>query len=75
MSGRVASATGASKRAPTRLSSVWGRMMTDCPAQVAAYGKCVADNLDDLRRDACAQQFAAVKQCADSALKSVRGGR
>lgn len=76
MSGRaVAAATGGAKRAPpTRLSAVWARMAVDCPGQVAAYGKCVADNLDDLRRDACAQQFAAMRQCAQSALAAVRGG-
>lgn len=73
MSSRPLS-TGA-KRAPTRLSTVWGRMMTDCPGQVAAYGKCIADNLDNLKRDACAPQFAAMKQCAEAALKSVRGAR
>lgn len=70
MSGRAV-ATGA-KRAPTRLSAVWTRMTADCPGQVAAYGKCVADNLEDLRRDACAEQFAAMRQCAHAALAAVR---
>lgn len=60
---------------PTRLSSVFGRMMTECPGQVAAYGQCVAGNLDQLRKDACAAEFAAMKQCAQKALTSIRAAR
>ena len=73
MSGRSVLAPGA-KRAPTRLTAVWNRMMADCPGEVAAYGKCVVDNLEDLRRDACAEQFAAMRQCAHAALAAVRAG-
>jgi hypothetical protein len=72
----AAAAGGARKRLPPlRLSSVFGQMMTDCPAQVAAYGQCLSANLDNLRKDACAAEFAAMRQCATTALGKVRAGR
>lgn len=66
---------GGSRQAPLRLSSVFGRMLTDCPAQVAAYGKCISDNLDHLQKDACAKEFGQMKQCAQKALTAARAAR
>lgn len=72
MSGRVASP----RAPPLRLSSLFGRMLVECPAAVAAYGKCVADKLDTgVNRDACAREFAVMKTCSDAALAGLRAGR
>jgi hypothetical protein len=71
MSGRVASP----RAPPLRLSSLFGRMLVECPGAVAAYGKCVADQLDSVTRDACAREFAAMKACSETALAGLRAGR
>ena len=36
------------------------------------YGKCLSDKLDDLRKDACAPEFATLKTCAEGAFRRVR---
>jgi len=60
------------KARPLRLSAVFGRMLSECPLQVAAYGQCVGKSLSNLQKDACAAEFAAMKQCSERVLASAR---
>ena len=66
---------GSGRQPPMRLSAVFVRMMIDCPHLVRAYGACVAAHLDDLRKDACAAEFAAMKQCSLASLSKLRAAR
>jgi len=75
MASRSLSGAGASRPPPMRLSAVFARMTADCPHLVTAYGACVARNLDDLRRDACAAEFSAMKQCALTSITKLRAAR
>ena len=72
---RLFGAMSSRPQAPLRLSAVFGRMTADCPHLVRAYGACVASHLDDLRRDACAAEFVAMKQCALTSMRTLRAAR
>ncbi|KAM7146091.1 NADH dehydrogenase [ubiquinone] 1 alpha subcomplex assembly factor 8 [Macrochelys suwanniensis] len=47
-------------------------LLAGCRDQAAAYGKCVAARATgpaELRRDVCAKEFAALKECFTQAAK------
>ena len=41
--------------------------------QVAVYGQCVQANLDNIGRNACANEFEVMKKCSQRVLSKLRG--
>lgn len=68
------SAASSSKKAlataPLRFSAVFAQMLTECPAQIAAYGGCIKTNIDNIAKDSCSKEFAALKACSEKVIKS-----
>jgi hypothetical protein len=44
--------------------------VSKCSVQASAYGKCVVDNSDNLKKDHCSKQFTEFKTCIQNALKT-----
>uniref|UniRef100_A0A6P8SFM7 NADH dehydrogenase [ubiquinone] 1 alpha subcomplex assembly factor 8 n=1 Tax=Geotrypetes seraphini TaxID=260995 RepID=A0A6P8SFM7_GEOSA len=61
------------RRSRERLAS-FGQQLTECRAEAAAYGKCVAAAVSgrpqEVKRELCAQEFQALKRCFSSAAKN-----
>ncbi|KAF1807290.1 hypothetical protein V8B55DRAFT_1464352 [Mucor lusitanicus] len=54
---------------PTRGVPVIAKGVASCPAQAAAYGKCIAASYKDVQKDMCQKEFLAFKQCVQQAIK------
>jgi hypothetical protein len=46
-----------------RLNGIFKRMAKCCPAEVAAYGACVASFGNSVEKNACNEQFIALREC------------
>jgi len=53
---------------PTRGVPAIAKGVASCPAQAAAYGKCVASSYKDVQKDMCQKEFLAFKQCVQQAV-------
>lgn len=42
--------------------------VASCPAQAAAYGRCIAASYKDVQKDMCQKEFVAFKQCVQQAV-------
>jgi len=47
-------------------------MIVECPAQIAAYGNCIKNNLSHLQKDVCAREFDVMKQCSERVITHMR---
>lgn len=52
----------------TRGVPVIAKGVASCPAQAAAYGKCIAASYKDVQKDMCQKEFLAFKQCVQQAV-------
>lgn len=53
---------------PTKGIPVIAKGVASCPAQAAAYGKCIASSYKDVQKDMCQKEFLAFKQCVQQAV-------
>jgi hypothetical protein len=60
------------RKQPMRLSAVFSQMIAECPAQIAAYGNCIKNNLSHLQKDVCAKEFDVMKQCSERVITRMR---
>lgn len=55
---------------PTKGIPVIAKGVASCPAQAAAYGKCIASSYKDVQKDMCQKEFLVFKQCVQQAVSS-----
>ncbi|ETV99509.1 hypothetical protein H310_08183 [Aphanomyces invadans] len=46
-----------------RMSQIFTQMAATCPVDIQVYGACVANIEGGVNRDACATEFAKLRQC------------
>jgi len=44
---------------------------TTCAAPASVYGKCILANYQDVKKDTCAAEFRAFKDCVQTAVRPV----
>jgi hypothetical protein len=47
-------------------------LLAECAPQAAQYGKCVGDNLDDVRKHQCAKEFSVFMDCIKASAKKMK---
>ncbi|KIJ39454.1 hypothetical protein M422DRAFT_257774 [Sphaerobolus stellatus SS14] len=59
--------------ASTAKSSALKRLATastvTCAGQAKTYGQCILNSYNDARKDMCAKEFGAFKDCVQTAMK------
>lgn len=56
------------KRARSLLGQ-YPKFVAGCSAEAAAYAKCVAGPMGEVKKDECQAEFKAFKACVDKAVK------
>ncbi|KAL1921270.1 uncharacterized protein VTP21DRAFT_10986 [Calcarisporiella thermophila] len=51
-----------------RATVVFAKSMGQCSSQATAYGMCVTSKLEEVRKDLCAAEFQAFKNCVQKAV-------
>ncbi|KAI0798716.1 hypothetical protein BC629DRAFT_1734173 [Irpex lacteus] len=61
--------TSATTTATTPLRRLALHSTTTCATQASEYGKCILKTYTDVRKDACAEEFAKFGACLRTAMK------
>lgn len=68
----ISTPTATNVRSPQgRMGRVFAEMRTQCREDMTAYASCVESTIDDVRKDSCKDQYAAMRSCFDNLRRVV----
>ena len=64
--------TKASLQSARKRLQTFPKLLTNCNAEAAIYGKCVARKHEDIAPNTCLKEFQLFKECLNNAAKTMK---
>lgn len=58
-----------------RMLSVYTEMKSNCQVEITAYGSCLAEHIQDVRKGCCGEQYAQLHDCFLQARSNLRSSK